>query len=141
MSMTYTIPTGFMRSESPLVRSLGNASHLFQVPFSTTPSRDTNSPPAIAHDGMGLGVEFWQHIHRITNTHTEHQSALMIAKSSHRAMCNSQVAAQARVYQFMLLLRALSEELEDWKWKEQEAKQTILSLAQLEKNGTQIVDA
>ncbi|KAG0695109.1 hypothetical protein DFH29DRAFT_880254 [Suillus ampliporus] len=121
------------------LHSLGNASHLFQVPFSTTPSRDTNSPPAIAHDGMGLSVEFWQHIHRMANTHTEHQSALMIAKSSHRTMCNSQVAAQAHIDQFMLLLRALSEELEDWKWKEQEAEEIILSLAQ--KNDTQTIDA
>ncbi|KAG2150876.1 hypothetical protein DEU56DRAFT_908515 [Suillus clintonianus] len=139
MSMTYAIPTGLMRSDSPSVRSLGNASHLFQVPFSMTPSRDTNSPPAIAHDGMGLGIEFWQHMHCITDNHTECQSALMIAKTSHRAMRNGRVAAQARVDQFMLLLRALSEELEDWKWKEQEAEQTILSLAQ--KNDTRTVDA
>ncbi|KAG0698668.1 hypothetical protein DFH29DRAFT_877814 [Suillus ampliporus] len=125
MSMAYALPA-LMQSESPSVCSLGSASHLFQIPlFETPPSRDTGSPLATAHDGVGLGAEFWQHIHHMNNVHAEHASALMIAKSSHRAIHHGRVAAQARVDQFMLLLRALSKELEDWKWKEQEAEQTI----------------
>jgi len=58
----------------------------------------------------------------MTDIHAEHVSALTIIR-------HSRVMAQARVDQFMLLLRALSKELEDWKWKEQEAE-AILSLAQ-----------
>jgi len=53
---------------------------------------------------------------------------LKIVKSAHLSVHGSQQAAQARFEQFMLLLKALSEELEEWKWKELESEQTLWSL-------------
>ncbi|KAG1835886.1 hypothetical protein DFJ58DRAFT_847300 [Suillus subalutaceus] len=55
-------------------------------------------------------------------------SLLKIAKSAHLTVCGGRQATQARFEQFMLLLKALSEELEDWKWKEFEVEQALWSL-------------
>lgn len=59
---------------------------------------------------------------------SDRKSLLKMAKSAHLTVRGGRQAAQARLEQFVLLLRAMSEELEEWKSKEFEAEQTLWSL-------------
>jgi hypothetical protein len=59
---------------------------------------------------------------------------MKIAKTAQRNVRGGRLAAQARIDQCLLLLRVLNAELEDWKWKELEAEQTLLSLEHQEED-------
>ncbi|KAG1786641.1 uncharacterized protein HD556DRAFT_1308037 [Suillus plorans] len=73
--------------------------------------------------------EYFHHMYSMVDfCSSDRKSLLKLAKSTHHIVRGGRVAAQARFEQFLSLLKALGEELDDWKWKEFEAEQTLWSL-------------
>ncbi|KAG2113309.1 hypothetical protein BD769DRAFT_1642455 [Suillus cothurnatus] len=138
-------PTLILHASTPILGSpsLSQSSYLQpQGQASTTGLRllispSTTSPLPSGHGAERANDEYFQYMYSMagfTRSDRGTRLAIKIAKTAQRNVRSGRLAAQARIDQCLLMLRVLNEELEDWKWKELEAEQTLRSLEHQEED-------